>query len=298
MSKQEWIAANLKKNEEYAGVLLGYNSEPDYHVVVSAQDIDVEHSDAVRLAQSNGADLPTVREVMHIYVNRPELFADNRRDAISRELVGPNAAKQFRDTYWTKELCPPPSNCSSAQRQQTHLVACAPSVLGKELVNFFNGTPSTLLRPSSTVRYSHNVMVVRRIPVNPDSVMLDPNHAVAAAVAWLTVLEEALQRMHYRREGSKSDFSSTTLAQSNIFEWYGKYRGKDSAQRFRISVTPADTSTGLSKSAWAGALLWSIHIESQSRLFKFHSGNSGIGLPTETLKEEILSTLKMLHQEA
>lgn len=63
MSKELWIAENLKPNELYAGIILGKDGAPDHHLILlPGKADDVNFKKAGDWAKSIGGELPTRRE--------------------------------------------------------------------------------------------------------------------------------------------------------------------------------------------------------------------------------------------
>jgi hypothetical protein len=73
--KASYLAANLKKDESYAGLILGKNGEPDYHLVLLPGDVDdVTWDQAKAFAKKAGGELPTRREQSLLFANLKEEF--------------------------------------------------------------------------------------------------------------------------------------------------------------------------------------------------------------------------------
>jgi len=76
--KAQYLAANLKKGETYAGIILGKNGEPDYHLVLlPGEATDVNWADAKVFAKKAGGELPNRREQSLLYANLKEEFKPN-----------------------------------------------------------------------------------------------------------------------------------------------------------------------------------------------------------------------------
>lgn len=70
MSKQQWIAENLKEGEVYAGLILGQNDEPDHHLILlPGQASDIDWKSAGTWAKQQGGELPTRREQALLFAN-------------------------------------------------------------------------------------------------------------------------------------------------------------------------------------------------------------------------------------
>jgi len=75
MSKAQWLADNLKPGEEYAGLILGKNGEPDHHLILlpgEAEEVTFKQAEA--WAKKQGGTLPTRREQSLLFANLKESF--------------------------------------------------------------------------------------------------------------------------------------------------------------------------------------------------------------------------------
>lgn len=69
------IQEMLKEGEAYAGLILGKNGEPDYHLVLLADEAsDVSWPTAGDWAAGRQGELPTRRELALLFANRREAF--------------------------------------------------------------------------------------------------------------------------------------------------------------------------------------------------------------------------------
>jgi len=69
------IQEMLKEGETYAGLILGKNGEPDYHLVLLAEEAsDVSWPSAGEWAVARGGGLPTRRELALLFANLRESF--------------------------------------------------------------------------------------------------------------------------------------------------------------------------------------------------------------------------------
>ena len=74
-SKAQWIKDNLKKGEQYAGILLGKDGQPDQHIILLAGDAEnVTWSQAKTFAKKAGGELPTRREQSLLFANLKDQF--------------------------------------------------------------------------------------------------------------------------------------------------------------------------------------------------------------------------------
>ena len=73
-AKAQWIKANLKKGEVYAGLLLGKNGEPDQHIILLPGDTKGNFNVAQDWAKNIGGELPARREQSLLFANCPEEF--------------------------------------------------------------------------------------------------------------------------------------------------------------------------------------------------------------------------------
>lgn len=75
MSKQQWIAENLQPGEEYAGLILGKNGEPDYHlVVVAITETEADWKAHTAWAKKARGEMPTRRELNLLRANLRDLY--------------------------------------------------------------------------------------------------------------------------------------------------------------------------------------------------------------------------------
>lgn len=73
--KQQFLAENLKPGEAYAGLILGQNGEPDYHLILLPGEAErVTWQEAKEWAKKAGGDLPTRREQRVLFANAKEHF--------------------------------------------------------------------------------------------------------------------------------------------------------------------------------------------------------------------------------
>lgn len=65
----------LAQGEEYAGLTLGKDGEPSYHLVLLPGDAeDIKWQDAIAWAKAQGGELPTRREQSLLFANMQEHF--------------------------------------------------------------------------------------------------------------------------------------------------------------------------------------------------------------------------------
>jgi hypothetical protein len=76
MSKELFLQQNLKTDEIYAGLILGKDGQPDYHLALlpAKSDKDLNWNDAMAWAKTTGGDLPTRREQSLLFANSKEHF--------------------------------------------------------------------------------------------------------------------------------------------------------------------------------------------------------------------------------
>ena len=74
-AKAQWIKENLKEGEEYSGLILGKDGEPDYHLFLRPGEAEsVTLAQAKEWAKKAGGELPTRREQSLLYANLKEQF--------------------------------------------------------------------------------------------------------------------------------------------------------------------------------------------------------------------------------
>lgn len=94
--KAQFLAANLKEGEQYAGIILGKNGEPDYHLILlPGEATSVTHQQAEAWAKKQGGELPTRREQSLLLANLKEHFQS--------------------DWYWSGERHASDSDCAWGQ---------------------------------------------------------------------------------------------------------------------------------------------------------------------------------------
>lgn len=83
-----WIRENIKPDENYAGIILDREGEPEYQLVVlpSQDNKKLTWEDAMEAAKKDGGDLPTRKEQLLLFINAKHLFENewywsNERDA-------------------------------------------------------------------------------------------------------------------------------------------------------------------------------------------------------------------------
>jgi len=100
MSKAQFIKENLKKGELLAGLILGKNGDPDYHLVLlPGQAADVNHKDATTWAKKAGGELPTRREQSLLFANLKEEF--EQRAYWSSELYEPDSGYAWYQYFFS-----------------------------------------------------------------------------------------------------------------------------------------------------------------------------------------------------
>jgi hypothetical protein len=72
--KAIYLADNLKADEVYAGLILGQNGQPDYHLILLPGDIEATWKQAQTFAKKAGGELPTRREQSLLFANCKDHF--------------------------------------------------------------------------------------------------------------------------------------------------------------------------------------------------------------------------------
>jgi hypothetical protein len=76
MNELTRIREQLRDGEHYAGVIVGKDGKPDYHVVLLPGDAEeVSWATAMGWAAESGGELPTRRELSLLFANQREQFA-------------------------------------------------------------------------------------------------------------------------------------------------------------------------------------------------------------------------------
>ncbi len=74
-AKQEFLASILKEGEQYAGIILGKDGQPDHHLILLPGEAEsVNWEGAKKFASEAGGELPTRREQSLLYANLKEEF--------------------------------------------------------------------------------------------------------------------------------------------------------------------------------------------------------------------------------
>ena len=100
------IQEMLKEGEAYAGLILGKDGEPDYHLVLLPDDVsDVSWPTAREWAGSQYGDLPTRRELALLFANQRERFdrvwywSSEQHDTRPQLVWGQNFASGIQTVY-------------------------------------------------------------------------------------------------------------------------------------------------------------------------------------------------------
>ncbi len=74
-AKAQFLAEHQRKGEHYAGIILGKDGEPDYHLfLIPGESESANWEDSKKWAASVGGELPTRREQSMLFANLKELF--------------------------------------------------------------------------------------------------------------------------------------------------------------------------------------------------------------------------------
>jgi len=76
MSKELFLQQNSKTNEVYAGIILGKDGQPDYHLFLlpDSSGKGLNWDEAMAWAKTTGGDLPTCNEQSLLFANRKTQF--------------------------------------------------------------------------------------------------------------------------------------------------------------------------------------------------------------------------------
>jgi hypothetical protein len=106
MSRDELVKEKLNEGELYAGLILGKNGAPDYHLVLLPGDAgDVTWSTAREWAAEVGGELPTRRELSLLFANLREEFqrvwywSGEQSEARSQLVWGQNFTSGIQTMY-------------------------------------------------------------------------------------------------------------------------------------------------------------------------------------------------------
>ena len=100
------IQEMLREGEAYAGLILGKDGEPDYHLVLLPDDVsDVSWPTAREWASDEEGDLPTRRELALLFANQRERFdrvwywSSEQHDTRPQLVWGQNFASGIQTVY-------------------------------------------------------------------------------------------------------------------------------------------------------------------------------------------------------
>jgi len=100
------IREMLKEGETYAGLILGKNGEPDYHLVLLADEAsDVSWPTAGEWAGDHAGELPTRRELALLFANLRESFdrawywSSEQHETRAQLVWGQNFASGIQTVY-------------------------------------------------------------------------------------------------------------------------------------------------------------------------------------------------------
>ena len=76
MSKKQFLLENQRHGEQYAGLILGKEGKPDYHVFLidAKPESDMTWSNALEWARTVGGQLPDRSEQSLLFANQKESF--------------------------------------------------------------------------------------------------------------------------------------------------------------------------------------------------------------------------------
>lgn len=74
--KAQFLKEHMREGEVYAGLVLGMDGEPDYHLFVPAGEFQGNWKDAIKWAKDQGYDLPNRREGRILFANAKAAFKE------------------------------------------------------------------------------------------------------------------------------------------------------------------------------------------------------------------------------
>lgn len=74
--KAQFLKEHMLEGEVYAGLVLGMDGEPDYHLFVPAGEFQGNWKDAMKWARDQGYDLPSRREGRILFANAKAAFKE------------------------------------------------------------------------------------------------------------------------------------------------------------------------------------------------------------------------------
>ena len=97
-AKQKFLASILKKGEVYAGIILGKDGDPDYHLILLASEaVWVSWETAQCFASTAGGELPTRREQSLLFTNLKEEFQGDQHWSSEQHAY-------YSDSAWCQNL--------------------------------------------------------------------------------------------------------------------------------------------------------------------------------------------------
>ena len=106
MSPKDFVRETLSDGESYAGIILGKDGMPDYHLVLLPGDVeDVSWGAASTWAAQTGGELPNRRELALLFANLREQFqrewywSSEQYEARSQLVWGQNFTSGIQTMY-------------------------------------------------------------------------------------------------------------------------------------------------------------------------------------------------------
>jgi hypothetical protein len=100
-AKQEFLDSILKKGELYAGIIIGKDGDPDYHLILLANKEEYANWETAKeLAAKAGGHLPTCREQSLLSTNLNEEFQG--RHYWSSEQHASNSGYAWRYNFYDR----------------------------------------------------------------------------------------------------------------------------------------------------------------------------------------------------
>lgn len=75
--KAQFLKEHMREGEVYAGLVLGMDGEPDYHLFVPSGEFQGNWKDAMKWSKDQGYDLPNRREGRILFANAKAAFKEN-----------------------------------------------------------------------------------------------------------------------------------------------------------------------------------------------------------------------------
>lgn len=266
MTKELWLQQTLKPGERYGGLLLGRNGEPDQHLIVIGSTAQLNYSDACKWAAISGGVIPSVRELLHLYLNVPDVFNDEKKAQ-----------------FWTRDVAPEPRNHSDmgGKKNEAFRWVVSPHALHENTQDRFRSQSTTYAYPEVC---EFDVLRVRKIDLAGQPVLVSDE----GSDDWLLQIHEQLKELKFKCEIA-GPLTTAALQRYPNLVWTG------AIGKYRYSLSLNSTRSGpFTTPAWSGMVYWNIHLTPRGSLGSFHTKKGGEALAGPELAKAILAGLESL----